>query len=1129
MRRARTLVAATVFSLGTALLAALPAAAGAAAADTVAPASSAAFTPSADAATTTQVTLPTGDSVQVTSSPSGRLGAIVMPATQSGTGGLFYTLSVGGHLYVVPARAMSGLAGQSVPSTFDVASLAGVGSSASPASAAASSTAPASSISPDGRVPGRPPASQRHRYIMRTLTIRATTITGAAPTDVPYVVLNVDNMSTYSYFSSLDSGITKLSVPEGHYCVIGFFTDYNAQTGQYAERIVTDPELTISATSDPLVNLDERQATSQLQVSTPRPATLQTFTATVYRSDSVGNGASFGFTMSGTNSIYVQPARLPSGSPGTLQFTDYFRLAAPDDSYTYDVEFPASGEVPADTDYVVSPDQLATVDTTYKADVTGMTESEQRMSWLPWQAADVQAADPPLVTPIQRTEYITGDPQIDWQQTLTTLISPLITAGQSLDSYRSYRAGEHLTDTWRGSPTHPSVQYDFGANPGDYMLCPACRDGDTMDLAIYPFGDNTPGHVTLRDSLPPFGAGGVHESTSFQVDLNGSPYASTTQAIGSLTVPDAAATYSFSYDSTRTAPWWTLSTSQQTTWTFTSSAADGTGTLPSGWYCDASLDTDCSVIPLLFPYIQLPTDDLGELSPGTVSVPFTVEHLQHSSDSPVTSADLQVSYDGGTTWQDVPAVQDSSGQFTAQLTVPAASQTDGFGALRISASDGAGSSVTQTVLNSFVITGSDAALQAETALAASGTAATSPATGSTDEPVPANDGSGEPASASGAAASPQPACAAIDSPGAHIARCFALVEPLAPAGETAAADAAADGTPAGYGPADLQSAYKLTAASANRGGGQTVAVVDAYNDPDAEADLAVYRAEYGLRPCTTASGCLQIVNQDGVPGALPPDDPDWGLEISLDLDMVSAICPNCSILLVEANSDAVSDLAAAAKTAADLGAVAISNSYGTNEFTGMGAYRADYSQPGHFEAAASGDYGFGVTQFPAVLSTVTAVGGTTLTAAPGTRRGWTETAWGDGALSDVAGGSGSGCSAYVPKPRWQHDPDCFMREVADVSAVADPATGVAVYDSYGYGGWRVVGGTSAATPIIASVAALAGNAQLIGDAWIYRHERDLFDVTSGSNGSCFGDYHCTAVRGYDGPTGLGTPDGTGAF
>jgi subtilase family serine protease len=325
--------------------------------------------------------------------------------------------------------------------------------------------------------------------------------------------------------------------------------------------------------------------------------------------------------------------------------------------------------------------------------------------------------------------------------------------------------------------------------------------------------------------------------------------------------------------------------------------------------------------------------------------------------------------------------------------------------------------------------------------------------------------------------------------------------------------------PSGYGPTDLQSAYSLPTTG---GSGQTVALVDAYDDPNAESDLSVYRTYYGLPSCTTANGCFKKVNQAGVQGSYPRANSGWAEEISLDLDMVSAICPNCHILLVEAKSASYADLGAAEDTAATLGATEISNSYGGSESSTETSYDAFYNHPGIAITASSGDNGYGA-QYPAASPYVTAVGGTSLNRDPGTARGWSETAW---------SGSGSGCSAYESRPSWQTnkiDPACSNRTIADVSAVADPYTGVAVYDSFHAGGWLEFGGTSVSSPIIASVYALAGNAgKVTYGSYPYSHTGSLYDVTSGSNGSC-GTYLCTAGTGYDGPTGLGTPDGGGAF
>jgi len=210
-----------------------------------------------------------------------------------------------------------------------------------------------------------------------------------------------------------------------------------------------------------------------------------------------------------------------------------------------------------------------------------------------------------------------------------------------------------------------------------------------------------------------------------------------------------------------------------------------------------------------------------------------------------------------------------------------------------------------------------------------------------------------------------------------------------------------------------------------------------------------------------------------------------------------------------------------------LGATEVSNSYGGGEWsTEESDEGAHYNHPGIPITVSTGDSGYGV-EFPASSQYVTAVGGTSLSTNTSTR-GWTESAW---------SGAGSGCSRYISKPSWQgiiSNSTCFNRAIADVSAVANPSTGVAVYDSYGSSGganWLVFGGTSVASPIIAGVYALAGNAASVNyGSTPYSHTSSLFDVTSGSNGRCrFTPSLCTAGPGWDGPTGLGTPNGTGAF
>jgi hypothetical protein len=356
-----------------------------------------------------------------------------------------------------------------------------------------------------------------------------------------------------------------------------------------------------------------------------------------------------------------------------------------------------------------------------------------------------------------------------------------------------------------------------------------------------------------------------------------------------------------------------------------------------------------------------------------------------------------------------------------------------------------------------------------------------------------------------------------------------------------------DQAPAGYGPTQLQSAYNLTSAASTGGTGETVAVVSAYSDPNAASDLAAYRAEYDLPACsptTGGPGCLTVENEEGQSTPLPTANSEWAMTESVDLDMVSAICPNCAILLIEANSNSISDLGTAENTAAASGAGFIANSWNGPEFSSEGYYDNEYfDHPGVAITVASGNAGYGTT-WPSTSQFVTTVGGTTLTQDSSVTRGWTETAW-----NDSAGATGSGCSLAEPKPSWQTIDDsapdgCLNRTENDVAAVADPETGVATYDSYDTTTpWSVVGGTSVSAPIVAGVYALAGTptagtypASYPYQNYLNEDGSGLYPVTSGSNGSCepSRQYLCNAAVGYgetsyNGPAGLGTPDGTAAF
>ena len=368
-------------------------------------------------------------------------------------------------------------------------------------------------------------------------------------------------------------------------------------------------------------------------------------------------------------------------------------------------------------------------------------------------------------------------------------------------------------------------------------------------------------------------------------------------------------------------------------------------------------------------------------------------------------------------------------------------------------------------------------------------------------------------SAAAAAASHRPVCPGPAAPGT--ARCHAhvITDQRGNPNVTPAV------VPGSKGPVQFRTAYALP--STTNGKGQTIGIVDAFNDPNIESDLGVYDKNFGLPACTTGNGCFKKVNQTGGT-KYPPTNSGWALEISLDVEIAHAACPNCKILLVEANSNSFSNLLAAEDYAISHSTV-VSNSWGGGEFSGEISFDSHFNHVGHPITFSAGDSGYGV-EYPASSQYVTAVGGTTLVLNSNNTY-QSESVW---------SGSGSGCSAYEPKPTWQKDSGCIRRTSADVAADADPATGAAVYDSVPMSGskpgWFKVGGTSLASPLIASAYALAGNgASTVDGSYPYSHSSSLHDVTAGSNGKCGGSYLCTGKTGYDGPTGKGTPKGVGGF
>jgi hypothetical protein len=1068
-------------------------------------------------AAVTTYTLVTGDRVALAPMPDGRPSVTLLPDPAGA--GSFQVMASGPHLYVLPHDA-AGLIGQPLSlDLFDVNALTPDGpSTAAPQpeltvdylpgsarrlppglreagdggvtvsdpkafraalarhwTAEKRGTAPdafagIARIAPAGSARPAPPPGE-----LFTVRVKAFDRRGQRAGGDVGVVMNADNSDTFLGAQSYYRGEFAMSVPAGHYSISSYISTVHPDNS-VDFTLVTAPEVAVS--HDTVVVLDARKG-NRVSASTPRASTPVYAELNYQRNPAAGPWFLDSFTTFDDTPLYAAPTAQVEA--GQLHFYPYFRLAGAEgesDSYLYDLEFPYAGAIPADLTRTVTADQLATIDSRYHSPIPGRAEVELRIGTAAWQALTVGAASL-LAAPVHRTEYVTARSDLWWLQAV--IADPQTGGGFTQGGLRPYAPGEHTRATWMAQPMGSGIQQQ----PVAGQACPVCRAGDLLTTVLFPFADND-GHFTLA---------GPTTREALALYRDGDLVGTSRSGFGAFPMSPDPASYRLVYDAGEGSPAWPTSAAVHTEWGFSSTRRDPEP-LPDGWSCggkgggggrDVAAGAGggggggCSVEPLLFSRYTT-SAGLDDVIPagGPAEVDVTLERQRGAGRAQVGTFAAEVSYDDGRTWQAVPASALGDGVFRLSYTQPALDETTGYASLRIHASDDSGSAIDQTIMRAYPL------------------AVTPPSE------LPTTPGSGE-----------RPVCSAPSAP--PYTACMALVN--------TAVGVSLD-EPVGLGPADIQSAYDL---SPTAGAGRTVAVVDAYDNPNAEADLAAYREHYGLPACTSGNGCFTKVNQRGQTTDLPSPDPGWGLEIALDIDAVSAACPSCRILLVEADSASLGDLIAAVYTAQRLGADAISNSYGTRgEFSGeryVERYYRDLTVP---FVVATGDYGYGNgapliggVSYPSASKFAVAVGGTSLTPSADPR-GWSESAW---------TGATSGCSAYIHKPGWQSDDLCGMRTVADVAAVADPYTGLAVYDTFGFGGWVQVGGTSLAAPIIASVYAMAGDgSHRRYAADLYRGTSGLYDITSGANGdNCEGSYLCTAVAGYDGPTGLGTPSGVGAF
>lgn len=698
-----------------------------------------------------QVMLATGDVVTLTTQPHGQQTASVYRAHPSGPGGQFQEFTEGKDLYVVPESAVPYLHSTLSLSMFDVTQLAqaehgtmtldvtlrlrqadshlslpgitvthrsgrtatgrltetsarafGAALAAQSLRDHASVThttglfAGVANIAPRGAATTTA-AGTRPAYQMYTLTLKG--INGAGKKDTGDLVLlyNVDNVLKYSGEPFFENGVAKVSVPAGNYSAICFF--YNFTTGVVST--VTLPQFAVTG-DNASATLDARTATAEVSVSTPKPASPQITEVAVGRGDSVGQTGSSSF-LGGSTTIFKVAPVTKHVATGQLYYYVYSRMYSPSSAkspYTYDVEFPSTGSIPASQHFTASAASLTSIATSYPADHKNNAALDTRFGALPWQSI-LFASDMDLTTPTARTEYYSADPDLSWESVYYSVFksSNFDLLGEFDSSWTTYQGGTSSSTTYGGSPATPRLLQ----NPVfiNQTYCPACLNGDTLNLLAFPFSDSSPVHRSYPDGK----VGGLTESENYDVYADG---VEVTKGTGFLekkvTLPTGSHNLRIDYDTVRSSSDFTLSTSTDTTWTVHTGAPEGA--LPANWYCNFSNGTKCGVLPLMYADYSLPTNLLGQIAPGKATASVNLGHLAGASDVAVNTLTAAVSFNGGKSWTKATVSPAGDGQYAIAFTVPAEASTDGFGALKLSATDAYGSTFSQTTQHAFAVAGS---------------------------------------------------------------------------------------------------------------------------------------------------------------------------------------------------------------------------------------------------------------------------------------------------------------------------------------------------------------------------------------------------------------------------------------
>lgn len=673
------------------------------------------------------VTLVTGDQVVVRDA-GGRQTATVLP--RPGSSGDFVNQRMDGDLYVMPVTALPYLGTSLDRSLFDVSALirdgvtdqvpvqvAGsapgvrngkVTAESGPAFGAAlaaqagrdaknhfATPGPLFGTASSVRLaaPGAPQTQQAHpNFPMHT--VRILTVNGAStPADASLGVMNTDDGRIFNGFPYSNGGEARVSVPSGNYGMVAWFPTFDTAGRVTSVRVVVQDFV---VTGDQTVTIDASKATSQVTVTTPRPSNLTSATLEYFRSAQNLGSQGYGFGL-GTGTAYVAPSA-PT-TIGGFHFNIQTHSESPAGAanpYSYDLKIDSAGALGTNQHYQVTADQLATLKESYYSDKPARPEGEARIIFLPYEFFGF-GQFMPFAAPLQRTEYVLGSPDLTYGD---ALLASMTTGGGFIpDTLRQYAAKTTTPISWLRGPLAPGLSTP---PPGrTSWLCTACRRDDTMRVNLVPVLDSD-GHNIYLDAPTT----GTVSTSHFQLLSGGKALIDGKDVTGGeVAVPADQADYKIVYDQTRTAPWFHQSPVSHSEWTF-GSAHSGAQTVPSGWVCDPNTGkaTDCSALPLVTASYQLSTGLDGTAPAGPDQVVVTFAHAPGGQNLPFAKASVQVSFDGGATWTPTFLADLGGGRYRAQWTNPA-STTGGDVALRVSATDVAGNSLTQSVTSAFSVPG----------------------------------------------------------------------------------------------------------------------------------------------------------------------------------------------------------------------------------------------------------------------------------------------------------------------------------------------------------------------------------------------------------------------------------------